>query len=109
MSLIAILKEREKKKIFLKKEAVKEALRLAGILKQRFNFDSLYIFGSILTDKFRVHSDIDIVIRGLESDEFFKAYGLLIKESRYKIDLKPYEELSDDFKEMVMKRGKRIG
>ncbi len=109
MSLIAILKEREKRRFFLKKGALKEARRLAGILKQRFNFDSLYIFGSILTDKFRVHSDIDMVIKGLESDKFFKAYGLLIKESGYKIDLKPYEELGNEFKEMVMKRGKRIG
>lgn len=109
MSLIAVLKERKKRRTFLKKDAIKEAHRLANLLKKRFHFESLYIIGSVLTDKFRAHSDIDMIVKGLKSDEFFGAYGFLIKESRYKIDLKPYEDLRDDFKKKVMKRGTRIG
>ncbi|MGA1843374.1 MAG: nucleotidyltransferase domain-containing protein [bacterium] len=67
------------------------------------------MYGSILSDKFGPHSDIDLVIKGIKVEEFYKAYAFLIKESEYEIDLKPFEEISEDFRAKVMQRGIKIG
>ncbi|MEW6621360.1 MAG: nucleotidyltransferase domain-containing protein [bacterium] len=81
MSLIAVLKEREKKTKSLKEDAFKEAKRLASLLRKYYKFEVFYLCGSLLSDKFRRYSDIDIVIKGLKFEDFFKAYAFLIKES----------------------------
>jgi predicted nucleotidyltransferase len=109
MSLDVVLKERKKKMVTLRSDALKEAQRLASLLSKRYKFEAIYLFGSVLSDKFRLHSDIDMVIKGLKTEDFFKAYAFLIKESKYKIDLKPFEDLEDDFKEKVFKKGIKIG
>lgn len=109
MTLATVLKEREKKKKTLRRDAVAEAHRLTLLLKKRFRFESIYIYGSILTDKFGSHSDIDMVIKGLPVHDFFKAHALLIKESDYKIDLKPFEDLLEDYKEKVLTGGIKVG
>jgi len=79
------------------------------LLKKRFRLESIYIYGSVLTDYFGSHSDIDMVIKGLPVNDFFKAQAVLIKESGYKIDLKPFEDLSEDFKEKVLTEGMKVG
>ena len=109
MTLIAILKERAKKTKALREDALKEAKRLVLLLKNRFEFETVYICGSLLSGKFGPHSDIDMVIKGSKMEDFFKVYALLIKESKYKIDLKPFEDMMEDFKEKVLTEGMKIG
>lgn len=93
MSLSAILKERERRRKKFQKEVIREITRIARLARKRFNFDSMYIFGSILTDRFRSWSDVDLIIKGLPPEKFFKFYSFLIEKSQYKLDLKSYEEL----------------
>jgi len=107
--LLKVLNDREKRKRELSKHALVQTKKLIASLKQRFHFDSVYIYGSILSGKFGPHSDIDLVIQGIKVEEFYKAYAFLIGESEYEIDLKPFEEISDDFREKVIQRGIKIG
>lgn len=109
MTLKAVLKEREKKKEVLRLEAIAEVQKLVSLLRKRFQFESIYICGSILTDNFSSHSDIDMVIKGLRVEDFFKAHAFLLKESKYEIDLKPFEDLKEDFKEKILTRGMKVG
>jgi predicted nucleotidyltransferase len=109
MSLKTVLKEREKKKEVLRQEAIAEGQKLVSLLRKRFQFESIYICGSILTDNFSSHSDIDMVIKGLRVEDFFKAHAFLLKESKYEIDLKPFEDLKEDFKEKILTRGMKVG
>ena len=109
MTLRTVLKEREKKKGVLRQDAIAEIQRLVSLLRKRFQFESIYICGSILTDNFSSRSDVDMVIKGLRVEDFFRAHAFLIKESRYEIDLKPFEDLTDDFKEQVLRRGMKVG
>jgi predicted nucleotidyltransferase len=109
MSLKTVLKEREKKKEVLRLEAIAEVQKLVSLLRKRFQFESIYICGSILTDNFSSHSDIDMVIKGLRVEDFFKAHAFLLKESKYEIDLKPFEDLKEDFKEKILTRGMKVG
>src|SRR3972149_1384322 len=78
-------------------------------LKKQYEFDSIYLYGSILSKRFGRHSDIDIIIKGLKINAFFKAYAFLIKESTYRIDLKPFEDMTADFQSEVLTKGIKIG
>ena len=109
MSLRRIFKEREKKREILQHDALREARRLVPLLKERYEYDSIYLCGSILSNRFGNRSDIDIIIKGLKTDAFFKAYALLIKESTYRIDLKPFEDMTADFQSEVLTKGIKIG
>lgn len=109
MSLVTMLKERDEKRKKLRQDVIKEVSRLVSVLKKRYSFDSVYIYGSLLTDKFSFHSDIDLVIKGLKKEDFFKAYALLLKESVYRIDLKPFEDMPVEMQEKVLLKGKEVG
>jgi len=109
MSLRRIFEERKKKREIMQQNALREARRLVPLLKERYEYDSIYLCGSILSKRFGRHSDIDIIIKGLKTDAFFKAYALLIKESTYRIDLKPFEDMTADFQSEVLTKGIKIG
>lgn len=109
MTLKAVLKERGQKRRALRQDAIDEAKRLAVILKKKYQFESIYITGSILSDRFGSSSDIDLVIKGLKREEYFKVFSFLIKESTHSVDLKPFEDLADDFKERIVLKGVKIG
>lgn len=109
MILAKILREKKKKRELLKRKAVDEIYRLTSLLKEKFHFESCYIHGSLLSDSFKTHSDIDIVVKGLKISDFFKAYAFLIRHSSYTIDLKPFEDLTDDLKRKILEKGVLIG
>lgn len=107
MGYLTLLKQKEFKRKALHEAAVKEAQRLSTLLKKTFEFETLYLCGSVATEKgFGFHSDIDFVIKGLPREHFLKALALLIKNSQFRIDLKPWEELSAESKSLVEKEGR---
>jgi len=109
MGYLELLKEQEKKRDALRKEALEEAKRLGNLLSENFEFDALFLIGSVLKARhFTRHSDIDFVIKGLKSELFFKALSLLMSHSMFNIDLKPYEELDKDSKLKIEKEGIRL-
>lgn len=106
MGFSILLEEKEKRKERQRSAALLEAKRLSTLLSQRFSYERLYVFGSALRDRgFSGHSDIDLVIKGLNSDLFLKAYAFLIKESDFSIDLKPWELLDGQIRERVEREG----
>ncbi|MEW6102927.1 MAG: nucleotidyltransferase domain-containing protein [bacterium] len=108
-NILEVLKERADKLEALKEDALNEAKRLAMLLKEHYKFEKLYICGSLLSSRFYPYSDIDMVIKGLKMGDFFKAYAFLIKKGGYRIDLKPFEDLKEGFRERVLREGLRIG
>ena len=109
MSLTSILRERADKAKALRLYAVEEARQLASLLHNQFEFEAIYLFGSVLSERFRRHSDIDMAIIGLKSKDFFKAHGFLLRESKYNIDLKPFEDMPSDMKKKILDEGEKIG
>lgn len=64
---ITLLKKKEFQKKALREAALKEAERLSTLLKEKFEYEALYLIGSVFKGKaFRPHSDIDFVIKGFE-------------------------------------------
>lgn len=109
MPFLTAIKENKLKADARRQDVIAEARRLASLLRERFSYESLYLIGSALTDHFRLHSDLDMVVKGLQSKEFFKAHAFLLKHSDFEIDLKPFEELTDDFRKQVLDKGMKIG
>lgn len=108
-AFLSLLEKRKKNRKVSKKEAVDEVERLASLLRKKFHFESLYLAGSLTTDTFHGHSDLDLIIKGMSIKDFFKAYALLLKESRRPVDLKPFEDLTPDFQHKILEGGIRIG
>jgi len=108
-TFLSLLEKRKEKEKVLKKDAVDESKRLAFLLRKKFRFDSLYLAGSLTTDTFHMNSDLDLIIKGMSIKDFFKAYALLLKESRYPIDFKPFEDFTPDFQKIIFEGGIRIG
>lgn len=78
------------------------------ILK-KYEVEKIFLFGSACQqEKFNRHSDIDIAVLGLSDQKFFKAYGELIMNLDFEIDLKPYEKLDQLMKDRILKQGEVI-
>jgi predicted nucleotidyltransferase len=57
-----------------REEAYKIAQQCAQFLKERFNVDNVYIFGSVVGDGiWHKRSDIDIAVEGLPPEKYFRA------------------------------------
>lgn len=109
MSLLKVFERRKNKRMSLRRDALKEAESLVLLLREHFDFQEIFIYGSVLTSKFSRVSDIDMAIMGLKAEDFFKAHALLIKAASFSIDLKPFEDMTEDFKQMVLKKGLKVG
>ncbi len=105
MSYEAVLKKREENRRRLEAEAMTEARRLAKLLRARFKCGRIYLFGSLAKGRFHKGSDIDFIVEGLRGYSFFKAYSMMMMESDFSIDLKPFEDLHDDFRQSVLEGG----
>jgi len=106
MDFSILIEQREKRKESLREKALREAKELSSILTSHFPYQKLYLFGSVLKNqRFTPHSDLDLVIKGLDSSLFLKAYAFLLRRSNFSVDLKPWELLNDDVKQRVEKEG----
>jgi predicted nucleotidyltransferase len=52
---------------------------------------TVYLFGSMVTGKIRENSDVDIGIKGLPPEKFFKAYSKLYMNLDTEIDLVDFD------------------
>jgi predicted nucleotidyltransferase len=52
---------------------------------------SIFLFGSLVTGKIRDNSDIDIGVKGLTAEKFFKVYSKLYMNLDNKVDLVDFD------------------
>ncbi len=88
----------------LRKAALKDARKMAGILVKEFGATRIIVFGSILDkEAFDEASDIDIAVEGLRKPAYFTALARLMMSSRFEIDLKPVEDVNGAIKRSIEK------
>lgn len=73
---------------------------------KKFKVSALYLFGSTLEDSSGAH-DIDLGVKGIAPELFFKFYGELLRNLSKRVDL---VDLSKKclFNDLVKKRGVKI-
>ena len=106
MKFSAIFDLKEKRSELQRMKALQEAKKLFIVLAEQFPYERAYLFGSVLKKgRFTRHSDIDIVIKGLDETLFLKAYAFLLGESNFPVDLKPWELLDEHTRKKVEEEG----
>ena len=82
-------------------EDVKKAIK---ILKEN-GVKEVFIFGSIVNGKFNENSDIDIAVKGLNEEKFYKVASILMFELENKFDLIDLDDTQNRFSQMLLKGG----
>lgn len=80
----------------------------ASLLKEKFGATKVIVFGSLVRDRFKEDSDIDLAVEGLTNADFFEALTAVNELCERWIDLKPMESLDARFRERVLSTGKVI-
>jgi Nucleotidyltransferase domain. len=99
----------EQKRLNYCKEAREKAEKAAKTLRDSFPDVEVYLFGSLTTDMFELDSDIDIAVKGLPEEHYFKAYRIAedILEP-IPLDFIQFEFTQDSMKERIVRDGVRI-
>ena len=106
MKFSTIFDLKEKRSEEQRMRALQEAKQLSILLAKQFPYERAYLFGSVLKrGRFTRHSDIDIVIKGLNGALFLKAYAFLLGESNFPLDLKPWELLDEHTRKKLEEEG----
>lgn len=81
----------------LREEAKEEAGRCARILVDEYGASRIWLIGSTAgVWIFHEYSDVDIVVEGLDDRTFARAWTRVPDLSRFRIDLRPRDEFSDE-------------
>jgi predicted nucleotidyltransferase len=78
-------------------EKYREDIKKATYLLKNAGSKSVYLFGSMVTGKIHDNSDIDIGIKGLPPEDFFKVYSRLYMDFDNEIDLIDFDYDNDMF------------
>ena len=65
----------------------------------------VWLYGSLASDRFRVDSDVDIAVEGLEPALQFRAIAHLSGLLRVPVDLLRWEDAPDSLKERILEEG----
>jgi predicted nucleotidyltransferase len=111
MSFSALIERRAQERKTERLRMIEEVRRAAAGFRARFAYSELLLFGSLASGKFDRHSDIDLAVKGLSSEDFFKACAFLIHEisGNHDLDLKPCENLDDGLRQRIDAEGIRVG
>ena len=105
-----MLHARERRRNRVRENALASARRAGASLRERFSFQDLYVVGSVLGRRFRLTSDLDLVVVGLDMRDFHRAHAYLMQEigGPLEIDLKAFEDLPEAMQRCVREQGVRI-
>lgn len=82
-------------------EDIKKAIE---ILKEN-GAKEVFVFGSIVNGKINENSDIDIAVKGLKEEEFFRVASILNFELENEIDLVDLDDKTNRFAQMILELG----
>ncbi|MBM4135451.1 MAG: nucleotidyltransferase domain-containing protein [Nitrospira sp.] len=102
------LAEDNEKRLELFRKTKETAKKAAEILVEKFGAGQVYLIGSLLSeDDFTEHSDVDIAVSGLKTEQYFKAlsfiWGLFPKGIN--LDLIPIEDADEYVKTRILTEG----
>ncbi|MDO9303063.1 MAG: nucleotidyltransferase domain-containing protein, partial [Anaerolineales bacterium] len=93
-----------------RKRAMTAAHKAAELLKTKFGATEVILFGSLARrSSFTLYSDIDLAARGIPSDRFYEAVGLIITfNMEFNIDLIEFETCPAPLRQNIEKDGKPL-
>ena len=101
-------RRRERKRQEISRKAFAFAEAVAERLKNGFQCEEVYLIGSLARREFNEDSDIDLVVKGLKPEDFFRAAGEFLLSGEFPVDLIPYEEAGALIRDCVESEGVRL-
>lgn len=89
----------------LKHQAWRDVQQIAQTFKQEFDVPQIFVYGSLLKERFMADSDIDIAVAGLAKDRFYEAVAAVNDLCDRWVDLKPIESLEPYFWQRIQSQG----
>jgi predicted nucleotidyltransferase len=89
----------------LEREALLTVDKIKHTLINQFGARRIILFGSLAKGRFREGSDIDVAVEGIPVADFFQALAAVNSQTRAWVDLKPWEDLEDHFRERILTTG----
>ena len=84
---------------------LKQAHAAPAALRQTWpEIEAIHLFGSVLDERFRDHSDLDLLVEGLPAAALIDAIGLAETSGPLPVDLKRREDFSKDLAERLLRR-----
>jgi predicted nucleotidyltransferase len=89
--------------------ARRDAENIARFLKDRYGAE-VWGIGSLFEElrPFRKGSDIDLVAKGIPTDRFFEVLAEVEDQTKFSVDLIPWEGANDLIREIVLTSGVRL-
>lgn len=82
------------------------AKQAAALLKDRFQVQQVWLFGSMLTlHRVHPHSDIDLAVKGLNPEQYLEAVVALLELSEFSVDLVQIEYTQPSLLETIEQQG----
>ena len=87
-----------------------EAKRLGALLVREFGATAVWVFGSLAGDRrgrtvFHLDSDIDLAVRGIPPESFFRAYGRVMGDSDFNVDLVDVDACVPQLRKAIVEEG----
>ena len=88
---------------------IKRAQAAVSALRQIWpEIQTVHLFGSILDERFRDHSDLDLLVEGFPAAALIDAVGLAERLGPLSVDLKRREDFNDDLAERLHRRSQTL-
>jgi predicted nucleotidyltransferase len=92
-----------------RQEGLYQATAAAKAMRQTWpGIRAVHLFGSILGEGFRDHSDLDLLVEGLPASALLDALALAEAAGPLPVDLKRHEDLSDDLVKRLLRRSRPL-
>ena len=88
-----------------RQEGLAQAIKAARALRERWpDIRAMHLFGSVLDDRFRSHSDLDLLVEGLPPAALLDVIALAEGAGPLPVDLKRQEDLSEDLAQRLLRK-----
>ena len=92
-----------------RQEGLAEATKAAAAMRESWpQVRAVYLFGSVLDDRFRSHSDLDLLVDGLPPAAFLDAIAIAEDAGPLPVDLKRQEDFSDDLVQRLLRKSQTL-
>ena len=92
-----------------RQEGLAQATKAAAAMRERWpQIRAVHLFGSVLDDRFRSHSDLDLLVDGLPPGSLLDAIAIAEDAGPLPVDLKRREDLSDDLVQRLLRKSQTV-
>ena len=93
----------------IRQKGLAQASATAAAIREKWpQIRAIHLFGSVLDQRFRSHSDLDMLVEGLPPTALLDAIRLAEEAGPLPVDLKRREDLSEDLVQRLLRKSQSL-